>query len=551
MNIFINTWKVLDKTEKKQFLVLTFLDIFINIADIFALAFLLAIVQYYVQPNETGVLSYWLTGRDAVTWIALFFLLFVVKNSVAILIARRQFRFSGNVAVRLSALNLSYYQQAPFSEYTAVDSSIQIRKIAFQPFEFCQYLLSGIQQLITQSFLVLITVSVIILFNAKLFLLLLLILLPPVAIVFYLVKKKLNAARAGIRSGNERSFQYLLDALKGYVEANIYNRNNFFMKRFLDHRKKFSVHLFDSLAIQAIPGRIIEAFAVLGLFVLILLAQWSGNDKNALLTVGAFIAAAYKIIPGIVKLINVSGQMKAYTGLLDELIKEHAIARINIEKKNRQPVRSIAFCNLCFDYADSPVFRQINFHIAKGDFVGISGRSGRGKTTLFNLLLGFLEPVSGQIQINDVSVNALGLKMHWQDISYIRQQSFLINDTVLKNITLEEAEPDKERLATALQVSGLAGLLLQFPEGHNKMISENGKNISGGQQQRIAIARGLYKESEIFLLDEPFNELDEASEITLLQHFRQLAASGKIVLMITHDKRSLSYCNKIIDLDEQ
>ena len=91
----------------------------------------------------------------------------------------------------------------------------------------------------------------------------------------------------------------------------------------------------------------------------------------------------------------------------------------------------------------------------------------------------------------------------------------------------------------------------QFPEGLNKIITENGKNISGGQQQRVAIARALYKNADLILLDEPFNELDEASETVLLEHFRALAKQGKMVIMITHDKESLGYCNKTISLDEE
>ena len=96
----------------------------------------------------------------------------------------------------------------------------------------------------------LITVIAIVLFNAKLFLLLLLILLPPVIIVFWFVKKRLTAFKKNIQSSNEKSFQYVLDALKGYVEGNIYNRNNFFLQRFINARKIFSTHLFESLALQ-------------------------------------------------------------------------------------------------------------------------------------------------------------------------------------------------------------------------------------------------------------------------------------------------------------
>ena len=116
---------------------------------------------------------------------------------------------------------------------------------------------------------------------------------------------------------------------------------------------------------------------------------------------------------------------------------------------------------------------------------------------------------------------------------------------------MEEVHHNKEHLQYALNISGLDQVITKFTEGLEKVITENGKNISGGQQQRIAIARALYKNATLILLDEPFNELDEEATHSLLQHFRQLAATGKSVVMITHDKKSLSYCNKIISLDEQ
>lgn len=125
----------------------------------------------------------------------------------------------------------------------------------------------------------------------------------------------------------------------------------------------------------------------------------------------------------------------------------------------------------------------------------------------------------------------------------------MINDTVATNITLEEENGNEERLSQALQVSGADKLLFEVENGNQKIVSENGKNISGGQQQRIAIARALYKEADLFLLDEPFNELDECSENLLLHHFRQLNSLGKSIVMITHRQKSLAYCTKIISLD--
>lgn len=342
----------------------------------------------------------------------------------------------------------------------------------------------------------------------------------------------------------------MMDALKGFVEGNIYHRNDFFRKRFTVQRRIFSRHLFHSISLQTLPGRLIEIFAVMGLFILIVIAKWSGaNDSAALITTGAFIAAAYKIIPGLVKIINITGQMKAYEFSMEEIIAKERQEGTTALNKN-EIIHSLQFENICFRYNDLLVLNNINFIVQQGDFIGITGRSGKGKTTLFNLLLGFLSPSNGRVLINGLSLNKNELKEFWPSISYVRQQSFFIHDTLLRNITLEEETHDEKKLDCAVKISGLEEFIQQFPQGLNTIITENGKNISGGQQQRIALARAVYKDANLILLDEPFNELDETSELELLQHFKKMADSGRIVIMITHNKKALSFCTKTISLDE-
>jgi ABC-type multidrug transport system fused ATPase/permease subunit len=551
-NIIKNIWTVLIEKERKRFVWLVILDLVISLLDIFSLFLLLWIVQFYIQPGANNHLSFlpsWLIDRNSVVFIALFFVLFSLKNLAAFAIGKAHHRFSSDVAIRISENNLIKYQQGNFNEFIHVDSSEHIRKIAFQPFEFCQHILSGIQQIITQGCLILITVIAIVLFNAKLFILLMCILLPPVFIVFYLMKKRLAAARSQIRTNNEASYRYLFDALKGYVEGNIFNRNDFFLKRFIQARQKFSKHLFDTLSLQNMPSRIIEIFAVMGLFILIAIAKWTGNNDNAtLLTIGAFMAAAYKIIPGIVKVMNTLGQIKAYEfSLTDfEQKQEMNIATAIAPKK----LESIQLKGISFHHAEMSILKDFTLCMKKGDFIGIEGRSGRGKTTLFNILLGFLPQKNGELFFNEESINYEEIKSYWPSIAYVRQQNFLIHDTILRNITLEEEAYDEKQLTTALKVSGLQDFIQQLPEGIDKVVTENGKNISGGQQQRIAIARTLYKNADLVLLDEPFSELDEASEVSLLKHFRNVAEAGKIVVMITHNKKALSYCTKTVCLDE-
>jgi ABC-type multidrug transport system fused ATPase/permease subunit len=374
---------VLTAKERKKFSSLIMLDVTISIIDIVSLAILLWIIQFYIQPGNSKNLTFlpqWFVSRDSVWLIAVFFIVFGLKNMAGYFIARAHYRFNSGVAVRISRNNLLHYQHADFDEFVTIDSSKQIRKICFQPFEFCQYILSGIQQIVTQSCLIGIAILAILLFNAKLFLLILAILLPPVVIVFYLVKKRMTAARKSIQVNNERSYQYVLDALKGWVESNIYGRHDFFLNRFIDSRKKFSVSLFDSLAIQSMPSRIIEIFAILGLFILIVIAKWSGNsDTTSLLTIGAFIAAAYKIIPGVVKITNISGQMKAYEFSARELVQNNNAETTAIGNCPERSIRSVLLKDISFNYSDQQVLTGFNLAVQKNDFIGITGRIGERK----------------------------------------------------------------------------------------------------------------------------------------------------------------------------
>ncbi len=543
---------VLTAAEKRQFWIQIFLNIIISITDVASLALLLLVINFYISnaaDSRLGFLPEWMLDRDSAILVAFFFIVFSIKNLLGILISSAQYKFNSQVAVRISLNKLTNYQQSEFSEFINIDSSSHIRKIAMHPFEFCQHVLSGMQQVIIQSMLILLTITAIILYNAQLFLLILVMLLPPVIFVFFYIRKQMAATRKNIHSSNERSYQYLLDALKGYVEGNIYQRNNFFLDRFNNARQEFSRHLFNSISVQNMPNRIIETFAVLGLFVLIVIAKWTHvNDSSALITLGAFMAAAYKIIPGLVKVINSYGLMRTYDSSVTELETPKREKDINV--KQAEPFQTLDLKNINFQYGDHCVLNKFSLSIKKGDFIGITGKSGKGKTTILNLMLGFITPTEGGVFINDRSILAAEIKSYWPYISYVRQQAFLIHDTISRNITLQEKGYNDERLKMTLSVSGLTDLIEQSPEGLAKMIAENGRNISGGQQQRIAIARALYKDAELILLDEPFNELDEASTTCLVKHFQQMAATGKAIVMITHDTKCLSFCNKVVSLNQ-
>ncbi len=551
---------LLSGKEKRRLAALVIGNIVISIVDIASLGLLLYIVGFYTKQQgkaPPAFLPGWLTDRNSLALIGLFAFFFLIKSIAGYFILQAQYKFVYQVASRISETNMLQYLEGGYADYVQVDASVQMRKISQQPIEFCQYVLAGSQQIITEGFLVLLTIVAIALFNVQLFFLLLGLLLPVIFLLAGFSRRKLKSVRKDIKSSSEKSLQHLREALTGYVESNVYEKNIFFSQRYARYQRTLNEHISQLQTIQGIPSRMIEVFAVLGLFILIAAGKWSGeNGPAAFVTVGAFLAAAYKIIPGMVKILNTSGQVKTYRFTVDDLWEEARKLRYPAVGQSTLPITALAFSGVGFTQQGVGIVRDLNFCLCSGEMLGLGGSSGRGKSTIVNLLLGFLTQDVGEILINGREVGTAGRQQFWRRIAYVKQQPFLLHDTVLKNITMTDGAFDMRRLQDVIDVAGIRALgmtgsgMAAAEDGTlMKLITENGKNISGGQRQRIAFARALYKEADMLILDEPFSELDEEAERVMMNYCLQLTQQGKSILLITHNRKNLSLCHKIILLD--
>lgn len=552
------TLAVLTEHEKEQWSRLTVLALIISAADIASLALLLYIVHFYAQANAAvpafasifgEPIAHWLFNRHSISLIAVFFIFFSVKNYAGYLITKKQNYFVYQVASRISRNNLLQYLDGNYSDYIQTDSSVLTRKISLQPLEFCQHVLACMQQVFTEGALIVLTIAAILIFNAKLFLLLLILLLPPVILAGWLTKRKLSAARNYIKSSRTLMWQHLHESISGFVESNMYDKNVFFTERYAAAQHALNMHQSNLQSTQALPARLAEVFAVFGLLALITISSVAGNTQYAtqVVTLGAFMAAAYKIIPGMSRILNSLGQIRTYEFTLNDLVQTTHPSPV--EKTDPvSSIHTIAFQQVGFQYNHAPVLDQFTCNIQPGDFIGIEGHSGRGKTTLLNILLGFITPQQGRVLINNQHTDYHERRQYWKQIAYVKQQPFFMHDTLLTNITLNGKQYDAPRLQQSLETAGIADWLNKLPAGMDTLLTENGKNISGGQRQRIALARALYKNASLIILDEPFSELDEKAEEKLLHHLQQMASTGKMIILITHNKKSLAWCNKIITL---
>ncbi|MCW3090198.1 MAG: transporter ATP-binding protein [Ferruginibacter sp.] len=553
--ILTKTLAILISRERRHLCWYVLADLVIVIADIASLVMLLFIIDFYTQPfhaaSISSLLPAFMLDRSSVLLIALFLVIFSVKNIAAYYVHHQKYQFLYRIASRIAEKNLSQYLHGSYDHYVTVDSAVQGRRISQQPIEFSHYVLAGILQIITQTILITCAVTAILLFNASLFLLLFTILVPPILIAGYVVKKRTKSARNHAKRSSENALQFLKESLAGYVEANIYGKHNFFVHRYASWQQKLNTHLSSLQSVQGLPNRLIEIFAVGGLFILIVLDKSTGNTGSTnIISIGAFMAAAYKIMPAAVQILNSAGQVRAYSFAVNDLFEIKPKIPVATTPEPVSVIQSISFREVDFYYGSKKIICRFSAAMAKGDFIGIEGRSGSGKTTLINLLLGFLETQAGEILINGVATTAISRQQCWDRVAYVKQQSFLLHDSILKNISMEEDVFDMPRMEAAINITGVAEIAGGL-SGLNTIITENGKNISGGQRQRVAIARALYKDADLIILDEPFNELDRNAENDLLRHFLQLAKLGKIIILITHNRQSLAFCNKIISPDEK
>jgi ABC-type bacteriocin/lantibiotic exporter with double-glycine peptidase domain len=544
---------ILTSKERITLYKLILFDLVIGLLDIAFLGALLLIVNFYTKgsiPSKVSALPVSLLNPNSVLLIGIFCLLFIIKNWFGFAGLKSQHHFFYAVASRLSKRNMKHYFDNDYLRFVNVDSSVYTRNISQQPIEFSSYILTNFQQVVSQLILIIFTVCAILFYHPALFLVLFLLLAPPVVLLGWFIRGKLRHIRAQIKRTSEKTLQHLHESLAGYVESNIYDKSDFFTDRFHAYQQQLDDNIATQQTLQSLPSRLIEVFAVAGFFMLIAINKLSANNPAVdLLTIGIFMAAAYKIIPGIIKILNSTGQIKTYQFVISDLLLPET------EKPDSAPgtplasITSVQFQNIYFKHGDHQVLSNLSFNLSGGDFMGLSAPSGKGKTTVINLLLGFLRPGCGNIYINGESSDADGLKTYCGRISYVKQQPFFIHDSMLKNITLADGPADQAKLDNIISICGLESFLEKYPEGIEKVITENGKNISGGQRQRIMLARALYHDFDLLILDEPFGEIDDHSEKAILTRLQGIARAGKMILLITHNKSSLSFCNKMLLLD--
>ena len=369
---------------------------------------------------------------------------------------------------------------------------------------------------------------------------------------FFYFKKKLRKSGDEITRIYPLYFKAMFDAFTSIKDVILYDKKNYFKKFFLNNLTRFREMAVIQSYLSQIPRNLIEAifFTFLISIVFIAIKYFDYNFAEISALIAFYGVCAIKIIPAFQRIFksvtSINSNLSAFENIEKDLVKAK---KFELENKNDQINkklnfnRSIKLENLSFSY---PTNKQmgifdVNIEIPYGSKVGIVGKTGSGKSTLLDIILGFISPDKGNIKVDDIIVNEQNVKYWQKNLSYVPQNFYIYEGDIASNVAFSEDEKliNKEKIKSSLIFSELKEFI-----GYEKInVGENGKKLSGGQKQRIGIARAIYRDSEIIILDEATNALDSITEKKILDNI-EAHETIKTILIVSHRFETLKMCDK-------
>lgn len=480
--------------------------------------------------------------------LAVGFILF--KNVLVMGLSRFQNYFLLSLYKRLSFSLFSSYYHRGILFISRLGSTRLGYEVNYVCYAFSMSLLSPLLNMTADVLLILLVTAVLLVYAPMTVLMLYLAFFPFMLMYIFGIKRRIRYYGKKELLARREQTRIVTEAYKGYAELEVNHAFPFLQHSFLKGLDTISFCRLKLETVYHLPLCLSELSVVIGLTLLAL--SGTGNVKAL---VGIFAVGAFRLLPALRESLSAWTQIqnsvfclriiKAGMEDLFSTFEEKPTAGLSFEKE-------IAISNLSYTYPEGKrVLKEFDCTIRKGEYIGIRGSSGIGKSTLFNLLLGFLKPDGGEIRIDGVLLSAENRKLWHRRIGYVPQGVFILDGTLAENVALGCCDISKEKVKRILRQVRLDEWVDELPLGIDTLLGESGARLSGGQKQRVGIARALYKEADILLLDEATSALDTATECEINEMICGLRNDyrGLTVLSIAHRESSLAFCNRIITLN--
>lgn len=373
------------------------------------------------------------------------------------------------------------------------------------------------------------------------------------------VRKKITQYGNRVNDSSTQIILWANQSLCGIKEIKLFGRESFFLNSFAKSRfdnAKYNIYFG---TIQKMPRLFLEVLLVGGiLLVIIVVISRNDNPVSLIQVLTLFAMASIRLMPSANQIVSSLNSMRFGTSAVNDIYSDIVLFRTNNGHDEGDQRRNdkldfshdIRITGLSFQYPDAngPVLNNINFSIKYGTSVAFVGPSGSGKTTLIDIILGLLSPTKGNLLVDGIEISQDNNNLiSWQkNIGFIPQDIYLIDDTLRRNIAfgLDDGNIDDMRVSEVIKQAHLEDLVKILPEGVNTNIGERGCRLSGGQRQRVGIARALYNNPKVLIMDEATSSLDNQTESEISRAIEELQGE-KTVIIIAHRLSTVKKCDKL------
>ena len=569
----LKKYKILFNQKQKIHVIILFAGILItSLLEMVGLGSIPLFISLILNPEniisylpENNLISFWISKDylDQVIIASFIILLFFfLKNIFIFLINFLQASIWRDLNIQTCKRLFKTYLFIPYFMHLNLNPAIINRNITREVLIATQYLDSSLIFL-REALLIAVIFVLLIIVNPSISLLVFLGIGFFGVVFYYLIKKKMVQLSKLALYHRGRQTQHINQVFGAIKDTKILSREKFFVDEFKSELDGAERVTFFSQVINKIPRLAMEFFGVLAILLVLLFLIYEGRAVDELMPLLAFIGVAIiRLIPSFNTIITTSSLMKRSSvsfNLVIDLLKKfesHSLNKdykITLNEKNGNFFKKgIKLVNVNFKYseANNEVLKDINIEIKPGISVAFIGTTGAGKSTLVDLILGLLKPSKGKILIDEEDLEKNFKK--WQNqIGYIPQDIYLLDDTIKKNIAfgIHDKDINLSKVERSIKLAQLEKFILSSKDGLDTIVGNRGVRSSGGQRQRIGIARALYNDPKILVLDEATNSLDIQTEKKLMEDIESL--KGKYTLIIvTHRLSTIEKCDKIYIIDK-
>jgi ABC-type bacteriocin/lantibiotic exporter with double-glycine peptidase domain len=542
-------WKVLTRQERQTFLLLTFLTFLTATVEALSLTLVFPALSVILQQEDSGSQQAELLGSllegfpnlqlKALFGMSLLLLAFILKNGLQSVSKFMQFRFQGHLESRLTTSIYSNVINQEFSFFSKANSGELTRKIL----DVTQVIEHGIAPflLLLSEFLVLVGIAVILVSVEPLGFL--------VVVAFFAFTSGMYLAWSNSVTqslGEERRvsagerIRLLQFSFLGVREIKVFSREDELVERFSSISQSNSRSSSRFLFIKFLPTYFLEILVVAGLGALAtILAGSKKSTPEIIATLALFAVAAFRVLPSSNRVLSALQSLRYGSSTVCDLVTDLTLKphRQTSDPNSRLEFRRVVkFSCVTYSYGatDRPAISNVDLELKAGYSYGIVGQSGSGKSTFLDLLLGLLVPSSGSISVDGVDLREVG--QSWRRvIGYVPQSVFLFEGSLADNIAfgVPSEEVDMERVKFAYEFAVLGDFVSGLPNGVLSHIGDHGAQMSGGERQRVGIARALYSNPQVLVLDEATSALDSDTERKVLESIRRYS-EGLTLFSVTH-----------------